>query len=104
MCYAQAWKYPVSGYMYSNYISNSTDSKPTTACVEVCTDDALLHRVGLMQSELILLALCCGGDYDPVSPIFYRSDLDAYNSHSHIDWPIRLWIGDHISTHQILTW
>ena len=30
-----------------------------------------------MQSELILLALCCGGDYDQVSPIFYRSDSDA---------------------------
>ncbi|KIK78056.1 hypothetical protein PAXRUDRAFT_834741, partial [Paxillus rubicundulus Ve08.2h10] len=45
-------------------VMRSTDAKPTTVCIEVCTDDALLHRVCLLQSELILLALCCGGDYD----------------------------------------
>ncbi|KIK92542.1 hypothetical protein PAXRUDRAFT_829848 [Paxillus rubicundulus Ve08.2h10] len=42
----------------------STDAKPTTICVKVCTDDALLHGVGLPQSELILLVLCRRGDYD----------------------------------------
>jgi hypothetical protein len=30
-----------------------------------------------MQSDLVLLALCCGGDYDQVSPVFYWSDSDA---------------------------
>ncbi|KIK90475.1 hypothetical protein PAXRUDRAFT_831690 [Paxillus rubicundulus Ve08.2h10] len=45
-------------------VMRNTDAKPTTICVEVCTDDALLHRVGLPQLELILLVLCCGGDYD----------------------------------------
>jgi hypothetical protein len=63
--------------MYSDCVLNSTDSKPTTVCVEVCTDDALLHGVGLMWSELVLLAVCCGGDYDQVSPVFYWSDSDA---------------------------
>jgi hypothetical protein len=63
--------------MYSNCDSNSTDLKPTTVCVEVCTDNALLHGVGLMQSELIFLALCCGGDYNQVSSVFYWSDSDA---------------------------
>lgn len=53
-----------------------------TTCVEVCTNDAVLHGVGLMQSELVLLALCCGGDYDQVSLIFYWTDLDAVTSAS----------------------
>ena len=93
MCYVQAC--PVSGYVYSNYISNSTNSKPTMAYVEVCTDDALLHGIGLMQSELVLLALCCGGDYNQVSPIFCWSDSDA-TTHAPI-------LRDCISAHQIHT-
>jgi hypothetical protein len=106
MCYVQAWKYPVSGYMYSNCDSNSTDLKPTTMCVEVCTDDALLHGVGLVQSELVFLALCCGGDYNQVSSVFigqtrmlqltllYRRACQAVGQRSHLSSP-----GTHLVSH-----
>ena len=58
-------------YECPNCVLNSTDAKPATLCVKVCTDDALLHRVGLVQSKLILLALCPRGDYDQVRLVLY---------------------------------
>ncbi|KIK80484.1 hypothetical protein PAXRUDRAFT_115651, partial [Paxillus rubicundulus Ve08.2h10] len=58
-------------------VMRSTDAKPTTVCVEVCTNNVLFHGVGLPQLELILLVLCCGGDYDQVSLIFYWLDSGA---------------------------